>query len=160
MSEQAAQQMTQDMAIEELTKRSAAWRPELRTIYDMFRKEADPRKAIFALSPVYNGKPPARWYSDKMMLMGDAAHPYGPGGQGISMALKDAKHLCELIIAGFTEQGKRQFQESREKEARFLGESAEKRNMAKNVLQTSWAIFWEGIKMKLVQFFTRGVMKF
>lgn len=84
---------------------------------------------------------------------------YGPGGQGISMALKDAKALCDVIARGFTEDDKREFQRSRSQEARKLGEAAEKRN-AKEPSSSRLMIFAEGVVMKTVEIFKRGTLKF
>src|SRR5262249_42170607 len=109
--------------------------------------------------PVYNGKPPSRWYSNRMILIGDAAHPYGPGGQGISMALKDAKALCDVIERGFTVDDKKEFQRNRSLEARTLGEAAEKRN-AKDPSSTKWGLLAEGVAIKAVEIVTRGTLKF
>jgi len=139
-----------------LARRAERWSPELRSKYDLFTKDAD---AILTYGPIYNGKPPSRWYSDRMMLSGDAAHPYGPGGQGISMALKDAKALSDVIARGFTEVDKKEFQRSRAQEARTLGEAAEKRN-SKSSASTQWGVLVEGIFMKAVRTFTRGTLKF
>jgi 2-polyprenyl-6-methoxyphenol hydroxylase-like FAD-dependent oxidoreductase len=94
-----------------------------------------------------------------MILCGDAAHPYGPGGQGISTALKDAKALCTVIARGFTKDEKKEFQRSRAEEARTLGEAAEKRN-SKDSSSTKWGVLAEGIVMKTVEIFTRGTLKF
>ena len=139
-----------------LAKRAEGWSPELGSKYDLFIKDAD---AILAYGPVYNGKPPNRWYSDRMVLSGDAAHPYGPGGQGISMALKDAKALSDVIARGFTEEDKKEFQRTRAQEARALGEAAEKRN-SKDSASTQWGVLVEGISIKAVQIFARGTLKF
>lgn len=140
----------------ELARRAEGWRPELRSKYEFYTKDPD---AILAYGPIYNGKPPSRWYSSKMILIGDAAHPYGPGGQGISMALKDAKALCEVIARGFAEEEKSEFQRSRALEARTLGEAAEKRN-AKASSSTQWGVFAEGLAVKAVEIVTRGTLKF
>lgn len=119
---------------------------------------ANDAEALLAYGPVYNGRPPSRWYSKRMILIGDAAHPYGPGGQGISMALKDARALCAVIGRGFTDGDKNEFQQSRARESRALGEAAEKRN-ARVPPSTSWAVLAEGVAMKAVQIFTRGHLK-
>ena len=140
----------------ELARRAERWRPELRNKYDLYAQDAD---AILAFGPVYNGKPPRRWYSNRMVLSGDAAHPYGPGGQGISMALKDAKALRDVIARGFTEDDKNEFQRSRAEEARSLGEAAEKRN-SKDSSSTKWGVLAEGVVIKAVEIFTRGRLKF
>ena len=156
MPEADAKRATQASVEAELARRAERWRPELRSKYDLYTRDAD---AKLAFGPVYNGKPPSRWYSNRMILSGDAAHPYGPGGQGISMALKDAKALCDVIARGFTEDEKKEFQRSRAEEARALGEAAEKRN-SKDSPSTKWGILAEGVVMKAVEIFTRGTLKF
>ncbi|WP_088343126.1 MULTISPECIES: NAD(P)/FAD-dependent oxidoreductase [Rhodomicrobium] len=140
----------------ELARRAERWSPELGSKYRQYAKDAE---AILAYGPIYNGTPPGRWYSDRMILIGDAAHPYGPGGQGISMALKDAKALCAVIACGFAEDNKREFQRSRAQESRTLGEAAEKRN-AKGPPSTKWGILAEGLTMKAAEIFTRGRLEF
>ena len=140
----------------ELTRRAERWRPELRSKYDMYTKDAG---SMLVFGPVYNGKPPARWYSNRMILSGDAAHPYGPGGQGISMALKDAEALTEVIARGFGENEKQEFQRDRVEEARTLGEAAEKRN-SKDPSFTKWGVLAEGVVVKAMEIFSRGTLKF
>ena len=140
----------------ELARRAERWRPELGSKYELWTRDAE---AMLAYGPVYNGKPPNRWYSNRMILIGDAAHPYGPGGQGISMALKDAKALCAVIARGCAEDDKREFQRNRAQESTTLGEAAEKRN-AKAPPSTKWGVLTQGIAMKAVEIFTRGRLEF
>lgn len=156
MPEEDAKLATRASVEAELSGRAEHWRPELKGKYDLYVKDAD---AVLAFGPVYNGKPPSRWYDGRTILSGDAAHPYGPGGQGISMALKDAKALCGVIARGFTEDEKKEFQRSRAEEARAFGEAAERRN-SKESASTHWGIFAEGVAMKALEIFTRGTLKF
>jgi 2-polyprenyl-6-methoxyphenol hydroxylase-like FAD-dependent oxidoreductase len=156
MAEGDAKLVTRASVEAALAKRAERWSPELGSKYDLFTRDAD---AMLAYGPVYNGKPPSRWYSNRMVLSGDAAHPYGPGGQGISMALKDAKALSDVIARGFTGEEKKEFQRIRAQEARTLGEAAEKRN-SKDSASTEWGVLVEGLSMKAVQIFTRGTLKF
>jgi 2-polyprenyl-6-methoxyphenol hydroxylase-like FAD-dependent oxidoreductase len=155
MLEADARAATQASVEAELARRAERWRPELRSKYEMYAKDAD---AILSYGPVYNGKPPRQWYSNKMILIGDAAHPYGPGGHGISMALKDAQALCDVIARGFTEDDKKEFHQSRAREARALGEAAEKRN-SKDPPSTRWGVFAEGLVMKAVEIISGGTLK-
>src|SRR5690606_16584077 len=107
--------------------------------------KANPQSVLF-FSPVYNGKIPASWYSKNMILIGDAAHPYGPGGNGISMALKDAEQLCALFLEGdLTEEKMEEFQKSRTAEAKGHGEGAEERNKPENQITSHWRIFLSGL---------------
>lgn len=156
MPEADARVSTREGVGAELARRAERWRPELRSKYELWTKDAD---AILAYGPVYNGKPPGRWHSKRMILIGDAAHPYGPGGQGISMALKDANALCAVVARGFAEDDKREFQRSRAQESRALGEAAEKRN-SKASSSTKWGVLAEGIVMKGTELFTRGTLTF
>jgi 2-polyprenyl-6-methoxyphenol hydroxylase-like FAD-dependent oxidoreductase len=152
MSEQAAKDATRSTVEVELLRRAAIWRAELAEWLDKFRADRD---AILVHGPVYNGRSPERWYSDRMMLIGDAAHPYGPGGQGISMALKDASALSDAIASGFNEDVKASFQKSRLDEARKFGEAAEKRN-SKASSSSKFALMAEGIAVKAAELLTCG----
>jgi len=156
LPEGEAKRATEASVEAELARRAERWSPELRSKYDLYTQDPD---ALLAYGPVYNGKPPSRWYSQRMILIGDAAHPYGPGGQGISMALKDARALSDVIASGFAEDDKREFQRSRAEEARRLGEAAEKRN-AKDSSSSEWGVLAEGVVMKAVELFTRGKLRF
>lgn len=154
MPEREAKLATKESVEAELAKRAQRWRPELKSKYDLYVEDVD---AILSFGPVYNGTPPKRWYSNRTMLIGDAAHPYGPGGQGISMALKDAKALCAVIVRGFSEVDKEEFCRSRAEEARALGEAAAKRN-AKDPSSTKWGLLAEGVVMKALQLITNGAL--
>lgn len=156
MPEADAKLATQASVKAELARRAERWSSELRGKYDLYTGDAE---AILAYGPVYNGKLPSRWYSNRMILIGDAAHPYGPGGQGISMALKDASALRDVIARGFAEEDKREFQRSRAQESRTLGEAAERRN-SKDSSSTWWGVLAEGVAMKAVEVFGRGTLKF
>jgi 2-polyprenyl-6-methoxyphenol hydroxylase-like FAD-dependent oxidoreductase len=138
MPESDAKLATRASVEAELARRASRWNPELRSKYELYSNDAD---AILAYGPIYNGKPPDRWYSNRMILIGDAAHPYGPGGQG------------------FTEDDKREFQQSRSHESRALGEAAEKRN-ARAASSTKWRVFGEGLGVKAMEIFTRGKLSF
>ena len=152
MREVDAKLATRAIVEAELARRAERWSPELRSKYDLYTQDPD---GILAWGPVYNGTPPDRWHSDRTILIGDAAHPYGPGGNGISMALKDAHALAEIIARGFAVEERKAFQRSRAQEARALGEAAEKRN-AKDPASTRWGVLSEGLIMKAVEMFSRG----
>ena len=156
MPEAEARLATRASVEAELARRAERWSPELKSKYASYTEDAD---AIRAHGPVYSGKPPSQWYGKRTILIGDAAHPYGPGGQGITMALKDARALSLVIARGFTEDDKREFQRSRAAESRRLGEAAEKRN-AKEASSTNWGVLAEGVAMKALEVFTRGRLRF
>lgn len=157
MPEGEAKAMTDKMVKEIIEVRSQYWSSALRKIFEQFK--ANP-KLIIAHGPVYNGKVPSSWFSKNVMLIGDAAHPYGPGGQGISMALKDAEALCSMLLSGdISEEKKILFQKSRAEEAQKLGESAEVRNKPERQITSHWGIFFRAVIMKFYHFFNRGVLK-
>ncbi|OKS89644.1 FAD-dependent oxidoreductase [Mucilaginibacter polytrichastri] len=157
MTEQEAKEMTNEKVMKMLEVKSQGWSLELRKLFEMCKTDS---KSIIAHGPVYNGKVPSSWFSKNMILIGDAAHPYGPGGQGISMALKDAEALCEMLLSGnLSEEKMTTFQKNRAEEAKKLGESAEKRNKPEKQIKSRWGIFFSGVVMKFYHFFNRGVLK-
>lgn len=155
-TEEKAKSMTDEKAIEMIEARSANWGTELKTLFEKAKSNS---QTIIAHGAVYNGKVPTNWYSDKMILIGDGAHPYGPGGQGISMALKDAEALCDLILSDTSDKKKSNFQKARAEEAKSYGESAEERNKPENQLTSHWSVLFRGIAMKLYHLFNHGVLK-
>ncbi|MEU8382553.1 NAD(P)/FAD-dependent oxidoreductase [Streptosporangium sp. NPDC048865] len=53
------------------------------------------------VTDVHDCDPLKRWYSGRVALLGDAAHPIGPVlGQGANMALEDAARLADLLASG------------------------------------------------------------
>lgn len=57
--------------------------------------------ADIVVTDVHDCDPLKRWYSGRVALLGDAAHPIGPVlGQGANMALEDAARLADLIAEG------------------------------------------------------------
>jgi 2-polyprenyl-6-methoxyphenol hydroxylase-like FAD-dependent oxidoreductase len=157
MAEQEAKAMTNEMVMKMLDAKSQGWSLELRKVFEMCKTDS---KLIIAHGPVYNGKVPSSWFSKNIILIGDAAHPYGPGGQGISMALKDAEALCAMLLSGdMSEEKKEIFQKNRAEEAKKLGESAEARNKPEKQITSRWGIFFRGVVIKLYHFFNRGVLK-
>lgn len=156
MLEEEAKKLTNEVVIEMLEAMSKYWGKDLRLQFERYKSNSD---KIVAFGAVYNGKPPSSWYSDKMILIGDAAHPYGPGGQGISMALKDSEALCDIFVSGISDEKKANFQKNRSEEAKRLGETAEARNSPDNQLTSHWGIFFRGVFMKFYQLFNGGVMK-
>ena len=157
MTELEAKAMTNEMAVKMLESKSQDWGSALRKVFEIFKNNSE---SIIAHGPVYNGKVPSSWFSKKMILIGDAAHPYGPGGQGISMALKDAEALTQMLIAGdLTEEKKATFQKTRAEDAKKFGESAEARNKPDKQMTSHCIIFFKGVVMKFYHFFNQGVLK-
>ena len=106
MTEEEATTYTDQEVYEQISKRAKKWTPYQQQIFQEIK--TNPQTVLYH-QPVYNGSVPNKWYSDKLFLIGDAAHPYGPGGQGISMALMDAEALCEMFTTGVTEEKKIHF---------------------------------------------------
>lgn len=156
MPESDAKVITDKMVMKELSVRSQSWNPYLR---NLFKELENNPKTIISQGPVYNGELPSTWYSKRLFIIGDAAHPYGPGGQGISMALKDAEALSKLLSALPSGEEKSDFQNTRAQEARNLGESSEKRNKPENQISSNYGLFYNWIFMKAVHFFNGGKIK-
>lgn len=157
MPEVEAKAMTEKAALKMMENESKNWRPEVRKIFEMYK--ANP-ESVLSFSPVYNGKIPAFWHSKRMILIGDAAHPYGPGGNGISMALKDAEDLCGLFLDDeLTEEKMAAFQKNRTAEAQEHGEGAEERNKPENQITSRWRIILSGLFMKGYHLFNHGELK-
>ncbi len=157
ITEEEAKAMTNEKVMEMLETRSQYWSSALRKIFELFRMSPE---LIIAHGPVYNGKVPSSWVSKNMIVIGDAAHPYGPGGQGISMALKDAEALCYLLLSGnISEEKKTTFRKNRAEEAKKFGESAEARNKPEKQVTSRANILLRGIIMKFYHFFNRGILK-
>jgi|GEM_PF-893122 len=157
MPEEEAIALTEETAMEKLEGKSHYWRPEVRKIFEMGKTNPN---SVISFGPVYNGKVPAAWFSKKIILIGDAAHPYGPGGNGISMALKDAESLCALLVSGdISEEKMAVFQRTRTVEAQGHGEGAEERNKPEKQITSRWSILFNGLILKLYHFFNRSVLK-
>lgn len=145
MTEAEAKAITDKEVYERITERAKSWTPYLQQIFQECKTNS---KTIVYHQPVYNGSVPSKWYSDRLFLIGDAAHPYGPGGQGISLAMLDAEALLELFTNGLTEEKKANFQTTRAAIAKSKGESAEERNKPENQIITKRGLMFKSIFMK------------
>ncbi|MDM1295363.1 FAD-dependent monooxygenase [Sphingobacterium sp. N143] len=145
MTEEEAKVITDKEVYEKVTKKSENWIPYLQQI---FRDCKTNPKTVLYHQPVYNGSIPNKWYSERLFLIGDAAHPYGPGGQGISLAMLDAEALCELFANGVTEEKKANFQTTRAAMAKSKGESSEERNKPENQIVTEEELLFNYQLMK------------
>lgn len=156
MTEAEAKAITDKEVYERITERAKSWAPYLQQIFQECKTNP---KTIVYHQPVYNGSVPGKWYSDRLFLIGDAAHPYGPGGQGISLAMLDAEALLELFTNGLTEEKKANFQKTRAAIAKSKGESAEERNKPENQITTKRGLFFKGLLMKAFHLFKGGKME-
>lgn len=156
MTEAEAKAITDKEVYERITERAKSWTPYLQQVFQEIKTNP---KTILYHQPVYNGSVPSKWYSDRLFLIGDAAHPYGPGGQGISLAMLDAEALCDLFVNGMTEEKKANFQKTKAAVAKEKGESAEERNKPENQITTKWGLMFKGIVIKTLHLFSGGKMK-
>ena len=156
MTEAEAKAITDEEVYERIAESEKSWTPYLQQIFQEIKTN---KKTILVHQPVYNGSVPSKWYSDRLFLIGDAAHPYGPGGQGISLAMLDAEALCDLFTNGMTEEKKANFQNTRAAIAKSKGESAEERNKPKNQITTKRGLFFKGLLMKAFHLFKGGKME-
>jgi 2-polyprenyl-6-methoxyphenol hydroxylase-like FAD-dependent oxidoreductase len=156
MTEAEAEATTDKDVYDQITEKAKHWNHYLQHIFEECK--ANP-KTILYHQPVYNGSVPNKWYSNRMFIIGDAAHPYGPGGQGISIALLDAEALCEIFVSGITEEKMANFQTTRATIAKEKGESAEERNKPENQLATEEELLTKYQFMKDVHQSTNGKME-
>ncbi len=156
MTEAEAKAITDKEVYEQMTKRAMNWAPYLQQVFQECKTSP---KTILYHQPVYNGSVPSKWYSNRLFLIGDAAHPYGPGGQGISLAMLDAEALCELFTNSLTEEKKANFQTTRAAIAKSKGESAEERNKPENQITTKRGLMFKRIFMKVFHLFSGGKME-
>lgn len=133
MTETEAMAITDEEVYSKVSERAKSWNPYLQEVFHEIKNNP---KTVLYHQPVYNGSVANKWYNDRLFLIGDAAHPYGPGGQGISMALLDAEALCDLFVTGITEEKKAKFQATRASIAKEKGESSEERNKPENQIVT------------------------
>lgn len=157
MTEAEAKAMTDQDVYAQISERAKNWTPYLQEVFEQIK--ANPKTILYHL-PVYNGSVPDTWYSDRLFLIGDAAHPYGPGGHGISLAMLDAEALCYLFVNGFTEENKANFKNTQGAVAKAKGESAEKKNKPENQITTKSGLFFKSIIMKLYCLFSGGKTEF
>ncbi len=157
MTEAEAKAITDKEVYERITERAKNWPPYLQQVFEQIK--ADPNTILYHL-PVYNGNVPEKWYSERLFLIGDAAHPYGPGGHGISLAMLDAEALSNLFATGITEEKKVDFKNTRGAIAKTKGESAEKKNKPENQITTKSGLLFKSIIMKLYCLFSGGKTEF
>lgn len=156
MTEAEAKAITDKDVYEQITERAKNWTPYLQQVFEEIKK--NPKTVLYHL-PVYNGSVPRKWYSDRVFLIGDSAHPYGPGGQGISMALMDAEALCDIFVSGITEEKKANFQTTRATIAKQKGESSEERNKPENQINTKFSLWKKSVFIKAFHFIKGGKME-
>jgi 2-polyprenyl-6-methoxyphenol hydroxylase-like FAD-dependent oxidoreductase len=156
MTEAKAATIKDNEVYEEIGIRAKSWTPYLQQVFQECKTNP---KTVLYHQPVYNGSIPNKWYNGRMFLIGDAARPYGPGGQGISMALMDAEALCDLFVGGITEEKKANFQATRAVMAKSKGESAEKRNKSENQITSNFGLWWKSVFMRAFHLFNGGKME-
>ena len=156
MPESEARAITDKEVYEKIGERAKSWPANLQR--ELQECKTNPETVLYH-QPVYNGSIPDKWYTDRTILIGDAAHPYGPGGQGISMALLDAEALCTLFVTGITDEKKSNFQATRAAIAKEKGESAEKRNKPENQITSSFGLWWRSLIMMAIHLIKQGKME-
>lgn len=156
MTEAEAAAISDEEVYKQIEIRAKSWTPYLQ---EVFREIKNNPKTVLYHLPVYNGSVPDKWYNDRMFLIGDAAHPYGPGGQGISMALMDAEALAEMFATAITEKKKADFQSVRAAIAKEKGESAEDRNKPENQIDTNFGLWWKSIVVRIFHLIKGGKME-
>jgi len=106
----------------------SGWCKEVQNEIEIIESNVD--KFQIVCLPIYVKPMLAKWHHDNIILIGDSSHGYGPGGQGVTMALEDAKELSSIIIIndGINSHALEEFQQRRSTMARKCGVAADKRN--------------------------------
>jgi len=115
------------------------WCTEVKNQLEIIESNAD--KFQIGGIPVYTKPMLHKWHHDNIILIGDAAHAYGPGGQGVTMALQDAIELSSIIIDGINSPALEKFQQRRSAAAQKHGMAADKRNKSR-LQRTHWLMVW------------------
>lgn len=153
MDEKTAKNINDQEVYQLLLAKSKHWPHELQQILKTCQTS---KNTVMYHQAVYNGDIPAKWYNDRLFLIGDAAHPYGPGGQGMSLAMQDAEALCSLLTQELTDEGKENFQQTRMAIAKSKGESSEERNKPENQISSKWKLMFKAVFMRIYQFINAG----
>ena len=115
---------TQKRPWEELKADFEGWHPTIQTVIDAIDKDSCYRYAL-------NNRPPvSNWSTDKVTLLGDAAHPTLPYmASGAAMAIEDAAVLARCLDAkvNVTEALQRYQRNRLARTARIVNESTESR---------------------------------
>lgn len=107
--------------------------------------EGDLKASTVVCVPIYVKRPAQQWvYDNNVVLIGDAAHAYGPGGHGLNNALQDAKDLSAIIAGGMDAGALIEFQGRRGAVAAAAGAAADKRNKGRLVPAGRWKVWVKG----------------
>jgi len=94
--------------------------------------------------PVFSNGPIPRWFDKRVVLIGDAAHGYGPGASGAALAMEDALLLVRMLkrdnndSVESLERVFRSFEDKRRPRVEAIGVAAEARNDARLSDQGYW----------------------
>jgi 2-polyprenyl-6-methoxyphenol hydroxylase-like FAD-dependent oxidoreductase len=72
-----------------------SWYPAIRKIVDLFDQGKPDVEVMCA--PIRSIHPLRTWSASRVVLIGDAAHGYGPGAQGAALAMEDAMLLVQKM---------------------------------------------------------------
>jgi len=117
----------------------SGWCKEVQNELEIIESNVD--KFEIGCLPIYTKPMLQKWHHDNIILIGDASHAYGPGGQGVTMALEDASELSSIIIAGINSPALEEFQQKRSAKALSHGMSADKRNKGR-IKPIHWLRVW------------------
>jgi 2-polyprenyl-6-methoxyphenol hydroxylase-like FAD-dependent oxidoreductase len=102
--------------------------------------------------PIFSNGPIPEWSNGRVVLIGDAAHGYGPGASGAALAMEDALLLAKMLKRSKFQSDKsfvglrgvfQEFESKRRPRVESIGNAAEARNDARFVDQG-----WLKIKVK------------
>jgi salicylate hydroxylase len=125
-----------------LLRLRGSWCDPIAKVVDLLDKGL-PDVEVLA-GPVFSNGAIPRWFDRRVVLIGDAAHGYGPGASGAALAMEDALLLVRMLkrdddnTLASLERVFRDFEDKRRPRVEAIGVAAEARNDARLTDQGYW----------------------
>jgi len=117
-----------------LLKLRAGWCRPIEKVIQMIDQSLPGVEVV--CGPITSLWPIPAWSKSRVVLIGDAAHGYGPGGQGAALAMEDAQFLA-LLLKGKENQADQlsgvfqEFEKKRRVRVERIGDASEARNTSR-----------------------------
>lgn len=160
MSEDRARLYTKQplLSVGALSQMYWGWGQEILEELQSIEKLAhtEPTKIHIGNLPIYTKPILEKWIhcDGRVILIGDAAHAYGPGGHGVTMALQDARELVQVLTTKYESEKDQQsawdaFQVTRREDARRHGVAADHRNKSHLVRSPGFKVWLTGLVISI-----------
>lgn len=138
------------LSIGAMAQMYASWGPQVQEELRCIEANVGNEAFHVACIPIYCKPMLTNWShaQNKVIFIGDAAHAYGPGGQGVTMALEDAQELSQILSTvdiqklGALSSALAAFQSKRSTKAHKYGVAADRRNKGRLVRASHWIKVW------------------